>query len=151
MRPDEESELDLGGLLRMLWSYKYVIAGTVTLCGIAAVVLALTTTPVYRAETVVTDVSDEKMGGVGALASQFGGLASLAGVNLTSGNAGKESKAFLRSNKVVEEFISRRNLLSELFPDAKRPPTLWRGVRKFQDGLLSIREDTRRGTTTVAI
>jgi uncharacterized protein involved in exopolysaccharide biosynthesis len=143
-------DIDLGAIWAVLWDYRLLVALVTTACTIAAVVVALMTAPVYRAEVVITEVRDN-MNSSGSIVGQLGGLASLAGVNLAANSPGRESRAFLQSRSLVEQFIKRYQLLPELYQDAKKPPTLWRGVQKFRTGILSVREDTRKGITTISI
>lgn len=148
-----EGELDFIALLRILWSHKYLVLLVTIACGLLAVVLALTATPIFRAQIVVTEVRNGGLGGAASsLATQLGGLASLAGVNLqTNGGPGQEAQAVLASRRLVEEFVKRENLLPELSRNAKKPPTLWRAVEDFRTGVVSIREDKRNGVTTVMV
>jgi uncharacterized protein involved in exopolysaccharide biosynthesis len=149
---DLDDEIDLIALCRVVWGYKYLILLTSGVCGLVAVYLALTATPIYRAEAVVTEVHDGGMSAAASLANQLGGLASLAGVNLAAGGgADREAQAVLMSRHLAEEFIKSQGLLSELFPKSKKPPTLWLAVQRFREGVLTIREDKRTGMTTVAV
>jgi uncharacterized protein involved in exopolysaccharide biosynthesis len=87
-----------------------------------------------------------------SLANQFGGLASLAGINLPTGGAtNREGQATLKSRRLIEEFVKRQNLLEELSSHSKAPSTVWFAVKKFRESILSIRDDTRSGLTTVSI
>jgi uncharacterized protein involved in exopolysaccharide biosynthesis len=145
-----DDEVDLGALWVVLTGYKVVIASVAAVCVAVAVVVALVTTPVYRAEVVITEVRDN-MSSMGALAGQLGGLASLAGVNLADDGPGRDARALLQSRGLVEAFITRYKLLPELYKDATKAPTMWLAVRKFRDSILAIREDTRKGVTTVSV
>jgi uncharacterized protein involved in exopolysaccharide biosynthesis len=154
--PDTQSgDIDLVAIWRFLWASKYFILTSTILCTALAAVVAFNTTPIFRAETVVLAVRSGSMGGLGSLANQVGGLASIAsfaGVNLDSGgSADREAKAILESRKLAEEFVRQNNLTEELFPNAKKLPTLWLAVKTFREGVLSIREDKRTGLTTLAI
>lgn len=149
---DRGDGIDFIATLRILWSYKAGIFLITALCGLAAVFVALTARPIYRAEAVITDVHESSEGGLASLAGQLGGLGSLAGVNLAAGaGANQEARAVLLSRHLIEEFINRNNLLTEILPTAKEPPILWTAVKRFQSVVLGIHEDTRKGTTTVAI
>ena len=148
---DEEDEMDLAAAFRLLWRYKYVIGLTGFAAGLVAVVLALTATPIFRAEVIVTDVRDSGMGAATSFANQLSGLASLAGVTVGQSGDTNQAQAVLDSNRLAEEFIKRNNLLPVLFGNSKEPPTLWKGVKSFKEGALTVRKDTRRGTTSVAI
>lgn len=148
----EAQDLDLFGLVERLWRYRILIA----ICGfggaIIGVALALTTDPVFRAEVVVTEVRDTGMGSPGSLASQLGGLASLAGVNIgQADDEGQRAQAVLESRRVAEEFIKRNDLLPALFHNSKVRPTIWKAVTRFKESVVSVRKDARRATTTVAV
>ncbi len=59
---------------------------------------------------------EDQKGGLGALAGQFGGLASLAGVSLNSGGIDKTQMALqvLKSRKFTNNFIQKHNILPDL-------------------------------------
>src|SRR5271163_3263799 len=101
----DENELDLTALWRMAWSSKYLIMLCAVICGLVAVWYALTATQIYRAEAVVAEVRDRNMSGATSLANQLGGLATLAGINVSGGESGREAQAVLQSHHLVEEFI----------------------------------------------
>jgi uncharacterized protein involved in exopolysaccharide biosynthesis len=144
--------LDLVALSRAAWRYKYEIGATVTICVIAALFIAFTATSIYRAEVVITPANNTAMGGGGApLASQLGGLATLAGMNFAAGNPDREAAAVLESRQLVDEFIKRNNLVRQLLPDVKGESALWFATQRFRGNVLTIRKDMAKGTTTVAI
>jgi uncharacterized protein involved in exopolysaccharide biosynthesis len=145
-----EDEIDLTALWKKLWERKYFVIGVTTLGAAVAAYLAWTATPMYRAETTVTEANNETLGCPSSLAGQLGGLASLAGVKPAAGSAGQAAKAVLKSRELVEQFIKRNNLLPQLSPGPSQP-SLWKAVRQFRGGVLSIREDLTEGVTTVAV
>jgi uncharacterized protein involved in exopolysaccharide biosynthesis len=147
-----EVEIDLIDLIRQAWAYKHLILVVTTCCAIAALAYALVARPIYRAEVVVTEVRDVGMSGLGTLAGQLGGLASLAGVNLSiADGAEREAQAVLRSRRLVEEFVRRNELVPLLLSNSRKSPTIWRAVERFRKKVLMIREDRRNGTIIVAI
>jgi uncharacterized protein involved in exopolysaccharide biosynthesis len=148
---DGADQVDVVALLRVVWRYKYFIAVVAAVCVLAAVAIALTTTHIYRAEVVVTEARDDGIGSASSLANQLGGLASIAGINLSKGGPGHESQAVLRSNHLVEEFVRRNGLVAEFAGRSAQPQTLWFAVRQFRESVLSIREDEDNGTTTIGI
>lgn len=148
--PDKD-EIDLIAFLRVLWERKYVVVFITVLFGLASIVIAITATPIYRADVVVTKVSDANLTGAGSLASQFGGLGRLVGMNLGQGGLGREAQAVLESRRLVEEFIKRNDILKELSPADGDSLTLWRAVERFRELRLTIREDATEGITTVSI
>ena len=149
---EREREVDLFALFGLLWKSKALIAGITVLAVGGAAAYAFLATPTYKADVVVTEVTDRNSGGLGAVANQLGGLAGAVGLNLGgSSGASRQATAVLQSRKLVEEFIKRNNLVPVLYPHEKKQPTLWYAVRKFQRSVLDIKEDTRKGTMTVSI
>ena len=116
MKADDEGELSLAGVSRLLWRHRLLVAFASVICALIAGVLAFTSKPIFRAEVVVTQVRERGIGGVSSLATQFGGLASLAGVNLTPVNfiQGEEASAVLESHHLADEFSRRNGLLLQL-------------------------------------
>jgi LPS O-antigen subunit length determinant protein (WzzB/FepE family) len=144
--------LDFIELLQTLWCYKATIVVITTLAAVAALTIALIATPIFRAEVVITDVREAAEGGLASLAGQLSGLGSLAGVNLSGANSvGQEARAVLQSRHLIEEFINRNDLLTRILPNSKEPPLMWLAVKRFQNTVLGIHEDTRKGTITIAI
>jgi uncharacterized protein involved in exopolysaccharide biosynthesis len=136
-------------IVRVLWGYKLLIVPTTFVFGLIAVVVALTATEYYRGETVVVPARSGNMGGNGALESGLGGLAALG--FLSSDSENDTAQAVLGSHQVVEEFIRRYGLLSELNKHSKKPLTMWNAVKAFQERVVKIRKDNRKGTTLVDI
>jgi uncharacterized protein involved in exopolysaccharide biosynthesis len=146
-----DDEIDLIAAARTLIAYRYLLIATTVVCAGIALYFALTAVPMYKAEVVTTQALDLQSQEGGSLGTQLNGLMGLVGINNTMDRSGQNSEAVLESRHLVEEFIVRNNLLPELYPHAAKPPTLWRAVRAFQRNLLSIRQDTRKGTTTVSL
>ena len=162
--PVEEDEINLLDYWRILVRYKWLIFFTTGLCAAGSIALALTMTPVYRAEVTLAPVGEEKAGGLAALAGQFGGLASLAGVNLgTGGGKIEEAIATLESRLFTNAFIKDEKLMPILFADMwdtnsqswqveneEDIPTEWDAYQLFDD-IRSIDSDKKSGMYTLAI
>jgi uncharacterized protein involved in exopolysaccharide biosynthesis len=147
----DPDELDLVGFIKLLWRHKLMVSLACLLCGVTAVVLALVIKPIFRAEVVVTEVRNRDMSGGGGLATELGGLATLAGVDLASATGmGQEATAVLNSHHLVEEFVKRNNLMPMLLRHSKKA-TLWLATQKFKEGVMVIRKDSRKGVITVDI
>jgi len=149
-----EDEIDFMSILKVLLNYKYVIVATSILCGLIAVLYALTATQIFRGETVVSEVREggAQVGGAAALANQLG--FGLGGANAAQSNStAPPARAILKSRNLVEEFIKRHNLQSEVFATSiiaiNQSP--WFAVKRFRADILSINEDMRSGLTTVRI
>ena len=74
-------EIDLRELAIALWQGKWWLFATTLIATCLAVAFALWSPNIYRAEALLTPSLEQQGGGLSALASRFGGLASLAGVN----------------------------------------------------------------------
>jgi len=151
MRTTDNDEIDLIASLRVLWEFKYVIVSVTAVVVLVSFYIALTATPIFRADVVVAKVSDSDMSGAASLVSQFGGLGRLAGLGIGAGGTERESQAVLESRRLAEKFIDRNDLLQELSPDSSDPLTIWWAVSQFRERVLIISEDVTEGITTVSI
>jgi uncharacterized protein involved in exopolysaccharide biosynthesis len=152
IRDDRADGPDLAALWRIGWNSRYLLMLCSGVFGLAALYVALTATPIFKAEAVVSEVHDGAMGGgASSLVNQFGGLASLAGINLPTGGTDRTAPAVLQSRRLVEEFIERQNLVPVLLANTKKEPTLWKAVKEFRESVVVIREDKRTNLTTVAM
>lgn len=116
----KHNEINLLDFWCVILRYKKMIAAIVGAASVLAVVASLMMTKIYRADALIIPVSSKGGGGgLSALASQFGGLASLVGANLPGG-AGEAEKfmAILKSRTLTENVISRENLMPVLFERA---------------------------------
>lgn len=160
-QPGQDDSIDLVQLVGVLWSRKWLIAGSTLLFAAAGAAYALMATPVYRAEVVLAVNQSEQRPNISA---SLGGLASLAGINLGSSPDGTEAIATLRSRAFVEEFIEEYALLPVLFADEwdaengrwindypEEWPDIRTGVKFFTEQVRSISEDSTTGLVTLAI
>src|SRR3569832_1166024 len=114
----QEDEINLLDYWRVLTRYKWMIVTIFVLSTATGIALAYTMIPIYRAEVLLAPVSEEENGSMSALASQFGGLASLAGISLGSGGSSTEQAlATLRARSFLVPFIEEHNLLPVFFAD----------------------------------
>lgn len=158
----EEDEIDLLELIRALLHAWKMIAGITTLCTGLAVARALFAPEVFKAETLLAPVQEEKTGASSSL-SQFGGLAAMAGISIPSDSNVEQVLATLQSRKFLRVFIKEKNLLPILFKeiwDADRKawildskgdePTEQKAVESFK-GLLSVDLDKESGLITLSV
>ncbi len=112
----DDDEFDLRALFRVLWAGRWLIGGITFAAAVIAVIVALMLPNIYRAEALLAPNQDEGAGGSSALAAQYGGLASLAGINLGDDSANKAALGLeiLKSRKFISEFIERHELLVPL-------------------------------------
>jgi uncharacterized protein involved in exopolysaccharide biosynthesis len=148
---DADDEFDLSTLARLVWGNKLLIGLVALVGGSIAAELAFTTVPVFRAEATIVPVHEKDLAS-GGLGSQLGALTSLVGVNLGQAGANTQTAdAVLESRRLIEEFVRRNDLLPMLSAPGKKQKTMWIAVRDFKLGVLTVRKDTRKGITTVAV
>lgn len=112
-----EDEIDLKELILSLWKGKWLIIFVTFLFSIGGVLFAISQPNTYQASVTLASASAESNGGISGMASQFGGLASLAGINLGSGNTDNKAMAIavLKSRQFINAFINEHDLLVPLF------------------------------------
>jgi uncharacterized protein involved in exopolysaccharide biosynthesis len=111
-----DDEIDLRELFSVLWDGKWSIIGLTSIAAVIAVVYALSLPNIYRSEALLAPASSDG-GGLGGLAAQYGGLASLAGISLPGGSGGDKTDLGLevmKSRAFIQQFIERRNILVPL-------------------------------------
>lgn len=103
IRPEYDGEIDLRELFAALWASKVTILSIVLISGLASIFAALSLPNKYTSEALLAPRSNSGAGGgaLSQMASQFGGLANLAGVNL--GGLGDQS-----STAVAIEMLKSR-------------------------------------------
>ena len=112
-----DDEIDLRELFAVIWQGKWLIIAITALFAVASVVYAINQPNIYKSEALLAPAEQDKAGGLGALAGQFGGLASLAGVNLGSGGGVDKTQMaleILKSRQFTSDFIQKHNILPNL-------------------------------------
>lgn len=107
-QPDDE--IDLRELFATLWAGKWLIIAVTLVFAVAGVAYALYKPNIYQASVLLAPANEE--GGIGGLSGQLGGLASLAGISLGSGDSSQTviAKEILQSRAFLADFIRRHNL-----------------------------------------
>lgn len=109
-------EIDLRELLVAIWAGKWIILLVTLMFSIGTVIYAINQPNIYRAQALLAPVSSNASGGLSSMARQFGGLASLAGINLGGGSGDKTTLAIevMKSRKFITNFIQKHDLLVPL-------------------------------------
>lgn len=112
----QHDEINIQELISIVWQGKLVIFIVTTLFAVCSVFYAIHQPNIYKSEALLAPAEENKAGGLSALAGQFGGLASLAGVNInnSSGNNSQLAVEILKSRKFISEFIKRHALMPDL-------------------------------------
>jgi uncharacterized protein involved in exopolysaccharide biosynthesis len=129
--------------------------------------VAFLMTPIYQVTAVLVPTSAERdnLGGMlGSALGSVGGLASLAGIGLGTGDSvTQEALAVLRSRQFTEQFITDMNLMPRLFAglwdqsrgtwraDVENPPTIARAFKYFDARIRTVTHDKKTGLVKVQI
>jgi uncharacterized protein involved in exopolysaccharide biosynthesis len=167
--PIEEDEVSLKEVLRLLQRRKWrVVSVAVLFTGVAGLAAWLTPNT-YRASIIVSAVTNTpggsgQGGGLGAMVSQFSGLASLAGLALGGDSRKFESVAVLQSEALIEGYIRENQLLPVLYPklwdaagkrwtptNPKKIPTVWKATQRFKRSIAKVTTDTKTGLVTLTV
>jgi uncharacterized protein involved in exopolysaccharide biosynthesis len=154
-----DGDLDLLVLMTVLWRGRWLMLIFTLLLTAAGVAYALLAPKWYQAEVVLIPVQDDP---ASRLMSQFGGIASLVGVNLAGSN-NAEPLAVLKSREFAKSFIEKNDILKVLYAkkwDSRQnswigPEDKWPdvrdGVRLFERKIRRILEDRKTGLITISI
>ena len=115
-QPYLDDEIDLKELFLVLWRSKWLISSLTTLAAATSVIYALSLPNIYTASALLAP-AESSGGGLSGLMKQYGGLASLAGVSLPSGEDGSRAQLgiqLMKSRAFISDFVERREILPEL-------------------------------------
>ena len=153
----ELDAIDLVQVARTIWSKRAWIALFTLLFTAASVAYVLTATEWFRAQAVLMQRDAASGSRLASQLSQLGGLASLAGLSLGSGNT-QEPLGTLKSWGFANRFILGNQLVEELsapkpvpVEEADRQKHITKLVDSFRRSVLSISEDRKAGLITVSI
>ncbi|PQJ55325.1 LPS O-antigen length regulator [Psychrosphaera saromensis] len=112
---DQGDEIDLLELWRAIWQGKLLIALVTFVFSVSSVFYALRLPNMYVSEALLAP-AEEQGAGLDAMASQLGGLASLAGINLGGGETDKTALALeiIKSRAFVFKFIEKYDITPDL-------------------------------------
>lgn len=109
----QNNEIELKELVSIIWQGKWKIAAIAFVFAIASIFYALSLPNIYKSSALLMPNSQEQSSaGLAGLASQFGGLASLAGINLNGGATDKTGYALeiIKSREFLYKFIQDNDL-----------------------------------------
>jgi len=111
-----DDEIDLKELFSVLWSGKLLITLSTGFAAVCAVLYALWLPNIYESKALVAPKDQSGAGGLAGLARQYGGLASLAGINI-GGGGGESSKAIMAQRKIQSLDFFTRHLYEKILLD----------------------------------
>lgn len=155
-----QPEIRLQDLVTYFFANKrFVILSTILSTAIA-IAISLVITPVYTSSVTLVPVEENETSA--GLLGQLGGLADMAGLNMSSSSNSIEVMiAEVSSREFAESFIETNNLYGKLFPElwdqenstwAKEaiPPSPWSIQRKFRQSY-SIVQDKKTGLVFLTV
>ena len=113
-KQSQDSDVNLAELWRAIWAGKLTVIIICFMFAIGSILFALSQPNVYKASAILAPASNEGgAGGLAALAGQFGGLASMAGINLGGGQSDKTALALeiIKSRSFIQRFIAKHDLM----------------------------------------
>ena len=166
---NEDDEISLIDLFMVLLKRKWLIIGTVFFTGLAAAIISLLMTNVYRSDATILP-REEEQSSSSAISSALGGLGGMVAGQLGLGGAGSLEKlqVVIRSRYLAQRVIEKYDLMPLLFPDAwdekakkwkttkwfglaeRKPPSLQDGIKKITDDLMTVTPDSKNGTLKIA-
>ena len=111
-----DDEIDLKELVLTLWEGRQTIATITGLAAIVSVIFALMLPNIYHSTATLAPASSGGQGGLASLASRYGNLASIAGIDLPEGELSKKDLALevVRSRKFARDFLKKHDLKPKL-------------------------------------
>jgi uncharacterized protein involved in exopolysaccharide biosynthesis len=153
----EEDEINLLDLFIVLLKHKVMILSVVFLAGVAAVVISLLMTNIYRSEATIAPTEQEK--GSGAL-SALGGFGAMIASEVGIGATGslEQFDVVLNSRELTSSIVKQHNLLSVLFEDDWDPvkkswkdePPKAEDIYKVVHNLLTVTPDKKQNVIQVS-
>ncbi|MCC4831116.1 LPS O-antigen length regulator [Shewanella sp. 10N.7] len=113
----EDDEIDLRELFAVIWQGKWLIIAITAVFAVGSVLFALSQPNTYKSEALLSPADSEQSGGLSALAGQFGGLASMAGINLGGGGGVDKTQMAIevaKSRQFTSQFIQKHKILADL-------------------------------------
>jgi uncharacterized protein involved in exopolysaccharide biosynthesis len=164
----DQDEISLQDLFNTLWRGRWLVTLVTTACVLLACIAVWLAPKKYEAFVVISPASETpangQLAGLSSLASQFGGLASLAGISIPNDTKRAESMAVLESQALTEKYISDNDLLPVLFHkkwnaqgktwkdnSPAKVPTPWQANEHFKKKVRSVASEGKSGLVTLTI
>jgi uncharacterized protein involved in exopolysaccharide biosynthesis len=112
-----DEEIDLRELFQVLWDGKLLITIVTGLAALVSVVVALSLPNIYQSTATLAPKSGDGTGGLSRLTSQYGGLASFAGINLGGLGGDGMSKSAIALEKMKSLSFFEHHLYEEVLVD----------------------------------
>jgi uncharacterized protein involved in exopolysaccharide biosynthesis len=112
---NQNDEIDLRALWNIVWAGKFRIMAITGIFAIVSVFYALSLPNMYKATIVLAPAQTASKSGMGSLASQYGGLAAMAGINLGDDTSRiDQAVELMKSWPFLENFVIKYNVKPEI-------------------------------------
>lgn len=115
--PQYDDEIDLFELFQTIWDGKWSIIVLTVVAAMGSIVVSLQLPNIYVVESKIAPVDSDQGSGLGGLMAQYGGLASLAGINLPDSGGGGQTELLIevmQSRAFVNRFVAKHGLAPRL-------------------------------------
>lgn len=111
-----DDEIDLRELWNVIWAGKIKIIAITMVFILASVLYAISLPNMYKSHMILAPAKSNSQSGLSALASQYGGLAAMAGINLGGGTNGRAEQTIqlVKSWPFIESFIEKYQLKPQI-------------------------------------
>jgi|HubBroStandDraft_5_1064220.scaffolds.fasta_scaffold44910_2 uncharacterized protein involved in exopolysaccharide biosynthesis len=158
-------DVGMRDLLELLWRFKRTIAIVSALFGALAAIYALLATSWYRADVLLAPADPKSTQGLSSQLGSLGGIASLAGLNLSGANsATNEALAVVQSRDFARAFLEEEGILPAIYAKQRgslgkylainwddKAPDVRDAVKYFLDNILSVQQDKKTSLVTLAV
>lgn len=150
-----EDEINLFDIARVILKHKGLIIKTVIIVTVLTVIVSLIMTKVYESKAVLIPVEAEQqgggmmnMGGMGAVAAQFG-------IAMPQSSNVAEIVSLLKSDILMQKILEKHNLYNVLFKPKElrgmnENEKTWKGIRLLKESILKVTENKKESIITVS-
>ena len=166
--PIVDDAISFRDVVELWWQSRLMVIVVTAICTLLAGGVGLVLPKKYEALIVISPVSTTagsgQGGGISSMLSEFGGLASLAGLSVGGDSRKAEFVTVLQSALLTTTYIKNNNLLPVLFYKqwdtqnqrwkplpADKMPTLWKANEFFRKKVRKINTDSKTGIVTMGV
>ena len=149
----DDDAIDLLELWAIVCRYQKVLLSVVLFALLLSIGIATLTPHMYKAELIAAPAVEEKGGGLSSLAGQFGGLALLACVNISSGGGDIDRVlATLKSRAFMVPFLKQPDVFKTMSGQlSKENLSVLDAYDYFVDNVIDVRKDNKTGLVSLSI
>lgn len=152
---EQEDEINLLDYVIILLKHKWMIFFLVFIAGVAAVIYSLRLPEIYRSESTIVPIGQEKAS-LSSRLSALGGFGAMVASQVGIGGAGSLEKfeIVLKSRELTNDLVEKHKLMPVIFKDSwdektktwktEEPPTIQDAYKAVQ-GMLEIKPDKKNG------